>query len=399
MTRDELYDLVWSRPVTHVAKDFGVSDVAIRKICKKHGIPLPPLGYWAKLQHGKKVEQLNLPPLQKGQSEQVNLRVHQPSANADVFSQAQEAARQDEAKVGRRITVPATRPDRLHPIAAATEKTLRKAKPDREGFVTSNTEDKVGVLIGQSSIDRAILLINTFLEAAVERGHQLTTSPKFSVIVSGQPLGFRIHETKTKVQHVPTAVELKEQAQRDNMAARYPTLYSADYKIYRTWDYIPSGRIVVEIYDPIQVRWRSDPIFGRWYDRKSSGVEVYLNDMMVALVSGAARAREQRAKEAEEARLAQEAEERRIENEKRARLLARATNFLAEKAEKHEAFLKISRLEQFLGLADETSGHCPFPTLKSAFDLVLLNLRHQISAEALNQEIIDTRMFDKDRWY
>ena len=47
-SRKEFYDLVWSKPTTHVAKDFGLSDVAIHKICKKHNIPNPPLGYWAK---------------------------------------------------------------------------------------------------------------------------------------------------------------------------------------------------------------------------------------------------------------------------------------------------------------------------------------------------------------
>ena len=45
MKRAELYALVGEKPVTHVAKQFGLSDVAIRKICIKHKIPLPPLGY------------------------------------------------------------------------------------------------------------------------------------------------------------------------------------------------------------------------------------------------------------------------------------------------------------------------------------------------------------------
>jgi hypothetical protein len=81
--------------------------------------------------------------------------------------------------------------------------------------VTGGAEDKIGVVIGQNSIDRAILLINTFLEATVERGHQLTASPTFNVVVSGQPLRLRIHESKTKMQHTPTVAELKEQAERD----------------------------------------------------------------------------------------------------------------------------------------------------------------------------------------
>jgi len=46
-TREELYELVWSRAVVKVAADLGVSDVALRKHCIKHGIPLPDAKYWA----------------------------------------------------------------------------------------------------------------------------------------------------------------------------------------------------------------------------------------------------------------------------------------------------------------------------------------------------------------
>lgn len=54
-TRKELYDLVWSKPVIHIAKEYGFSDTGIRKICIKHNIPLPKSGYWAKIKHQKKV--------------------------------------------------------------------------------------------------------------------------------------------------------------------------------------------------------------------------------------------------------------------------------------------------------------------------------------------------------
>ena len=48
-TRQELYDLVWTTPLGKLAKRYGLSDVGLRKICVKHDIPTPPLGYWAKL--------------------------------------------------------------------------------------------------------------------------------------------------------------------------------------------------------------------------------------------------------------------------------------------------------------------------------------------------------------
>ena len=47
-SRQEFYELVWSKPMTHLAKEFVISDVALHKICRKHGIPNPPLGWWAK---------------------------------------------------------------------------------------------------------------------------------------------------------------------------------------------------------------------------------------------------------------------------------------------------------------------------------------------------------------
>ena len=50
ISREELYQLVWSKPVAKIAKEFGISDVAIAKICKKLNIPKPGLGYQAKKQ-------------------------------------------------------------------------------------------------------------------------------------------------------------------------------------------------------------------------------------------------------------------------------------------------------------------------------------------------------------
>ena len=45
----ELSDMVFSRPVTDVAKELGVSGAAVSRRCLKHGIELHPRGYWAKV--------------------------------------------------------------------------------------------------------------------------------------------------------------------------------------------------------------------------------------------------------------------------------------------------------------------------------------------------------------
>ena len=46
-SREELYELIWSKPIAQLAKGFGLSDVALTKKCKHLGIPRPGRGYWA----------------------------------------------------------------------------------------------------------------------------------------------------------------------------------------------------------------------------------------------------------------------------------------------------------------------------------------------------------------
>lgn len=46
--REELFQLVWSRPSEQVAEIMGISGVALSKRCLKLGVPKPPRGYWAR---------------------------------------------------------------------------------------------------------------------------------------------------------------------------------------------------------------------------------------------------------------------------------------------------------------------------------------------------------------
>ena len=49
-----------------LAKKYGLSNIALAKVCKKLKIPRPGLGYWAKKAAGEHVRKRPpLPPLQK----------------------------------------------------------------------------------------------------------------------------------------------------------------------------------------------------------------------------------------------------------------------------------------------------------------------------------------------
>lgn len=74
LTRTELHALVWSEPRSKLAGIWGISDVAIGKLCAKERIPAPPPGYWAKRVAGGRVSTTPLPMRLPGQRELVDLR-------------------------------------------------------------------------------------------------------------------------------------------------------------------------------------------------------------------------------------------------------------------------------------------------------------------------------------
>lgn len=73
VTRQELYEAIWSEAKTTVAKRFGVSDVALGKASRNANIPTPPVGYWARLAVGKKVERPSLPRRDLGMTDRITI--------------------------------------------------------------------------------------------------------------------------------------------------------------------------------------------------------------------------------------------------------------------------------------------------------------------------------------
>lgn len=73
LTREELYELVWSEPRTTLAKKFGVSDVWVAKQCALAHVPMPAAGHWAKLRNGRAVRRPALPMRFPGQAPTISV--------------------------------------------------------------------------------------------------------------------------------------------------------------------------------------------------------------------------------------------------------------------------------------------------------------------------------------
>ena len=56
ITRTDLYRRVWETPLSRLAPELGLSDNGLRKLCKRHDIPIPARGHWARAAAGQAVK-------------------------------------------------------------------------------------------------------------------------------------------------------------------------------------------------------------------------------------------------------------------------------------------------------------------------------------------------------
>ena len=61
ITRSDLYRRVWETPLSRLAPELGLSDNGLRKLCKRHDIPIPARGYWARAAAGHAARSPKLP--------------------------------------------------------------------------------------------------------------------------------------------------------------------------------------------------------------------------------------------------------------------------------------------------------------------------------------------------
>jgi len=129
LTREQLYEKVWSVPTTQLAAELGISDVALAKRCKKLNVPKPSSGYWAKVAAGQKPEKVPLPP----------------TAN-EVFVQAAEKP------LPKTLSLPETT-NQLHPKAAELLRMLKTAKPSYDKRVWAGDTFSPIAKVGKDSVD------------------------------------------------------------------------------------------------------------------------------------------------------------------------------------------------------------------------------------------------------
>ena len=226
ISREDLYDLVWSKPVTKIAKDFGISDVAVAKICKKLDIPKPGLGYWAKKQHGKRTRKTPLPKLKPNDLETYTIKGSM-DANLNLTSEFIEKQKVFESKPANEVKV---KQSLRNPHTLVHHSMMRL----REGHADQSKRFRGGrgcldVWVSKDCIHRTLLIMDVLIKALEKRGFQVSLKDHFqdntSVEIYGESISFGIVESSRQIPNPKRETD------------RWENLY----------DYTPTGKLTLRI--------------------------------------------------------------------------------------------------------------------------------------------------------
>ena len=305
LTRQDLYDRVWSKAMRIAAPELGLSDVGLKKICKRFDIPTPPLGYWAKKEFGKAPKQPRLPAYDDTGFQGIKFYPNTQEERSGMAGEVVEALLQEKAKENRIVV-----PDQLDEpclLVERTSKSLKAARTDEEGLVQPRAKKTLDVRVAPDNVERAMLIMDTLLKALESRSLEVRLSERdgvwaTTVTVLDETIDFALHEIVDRVERDPTPAEKR---RMDEL----PYFHSNDRFYYR----VPSGRLCLEI--------KSGPLNGRrrrFADTKRRPLANLLNTFISTLYRTAGDIKVER-RRLEELRLEREQQERRRQEWERQR--------------------------------------------------------------------------------
>jgi len=290
--RSELYQLVWQEPMSRLAKTFAISDVGLAKICRKHNVPSPPRGYWAKKQHGQEPRQIPLPKSAK--DDEIVIRDPSDVELSHLNPNSESAERLLAEKKEPKIEV-AESLRGAHDLVRQANEQLQSARTDDDGKIVRPEKPVLDISTSKSSLRRSLLLIDAVLKALDRRGYAVQAGPAAKIM--GATVRFSISEQlETK----------REPADEHDLEGPYQFGFNR-FKENR----LPSGKLTLKI-DMGGPYWLNG-CRHTWRDTDKQKLEDRLNQFVAGLIEVASKIKQHEEEEKKRAELRAQEELRRQE--------------------------------------------------------------------------------------
>jgi hypothetical protein len=275
LTREELYKRIWEKPVRQVAEELGISDVGLAKICKKHNIPSPYRGYWARAESGRKPKPTSLPKAKEDAPSEIYF-YPRPEAekvedkhplDPDLREELDLALIQEDE-----ITEPLLVRDTLqgaHPFIRQAKKSFDSARIDQYGrLLRYEGEAVLDLMIGRDSLTRGLRIYDAIYSGVKARGWNIEKDDKVAggvvVMVLDHPIHLRLEERSTAL------------PENEYIEHKWKIKSSYGSHVYKEIQkYAPTGKLVLKIEN---VPYRCS-IKHKFSDRKEDSLEGQLADV------------------------------------------------------------------------------------------------------------------------
>lgn len=227
--RESLYEKVWQNPVSKVAEKYGISDVALAKVCRKLRIPVPGRGYWARKAAGYKLKQVPLRSFPNAPTLYHSLTARPPKPPNDPSDPELQQITAVEAKQW-------PVPDFQHPLIERASGLLHHGKLDDYGRLQCPHGKRcLDICVSVGLLGRALNAMNILILGLEEEGLELAvTENSTSVVAFGQTIQFGIEED----------LQLKEKRQEQSYSGmKTVNVFERSGRLaFRVWSKATGGR-------------------------------------------------------------------------------------------------------------------------------------------------------------
>ncbi len=318
LTRQQLYELVWSVPMRRVAAQYGLSDRGLAKLCERHRIPAPGRGYWAKKAAGHRVSKASLPALPTAPAT-LDAVILGPRVRAPVTTASEILTRQSgfEGARGNLIVVAGSLRG-AHPLVRQTADSLAASTAPQKHILCNGAVRHLDIQVSREQLPRAVRIIDAVVKAFGARGWNVTLEPNYPsrsyVTVLEQQAPFGVREKLKKVKSEPA------KPVRGSDGRMYTPFQSSH-------EDVPSGKLSLVLRDTVGTSVRRD-----WDDTDEVPLEDRLNEFMIGVVARAEEQLDFKRRVEANARQRREAEQQRYQAERARQQEAARMNALEPQA-------------------------------------------------------------------
>ncbi|AWJ87763.1 hypothetical protein TSH58p_30080 (plasmid) [Azospirillum sp. TSH58] len=303
ISRDELYQLVWSKPMTKVAEQFHVSSTYMARVCAILNVPRPERGYWAKLAVGKAPSPEPLPEARPGD------RLYW--SNDGALQAPPKPRHPPKRRSNAAVRVPRTH---NHSLVRGAKERFENGRPVDEGaYLKPYKKLLVDVTASKACLDKALGFANDLFNALESAGHRVVLAPSDEQLRRAdvderedrkKPRN-RYHHSGLWSPYRPTVVYIGSVAiglaiveMSETVLLRYvrgtyvreadytppkPSRHAVDHTWTTTRD-LPSGRLRLVAYSPYgRVHWSTD-----WQETTKASLRPMLTLIVQAIEEAAA---------------------------------------------------------------------------------------------------------------